>query len=131
MALRGRAEILMGKNTLIRKALRGLSAENQDIAKLMHVVRGNVGFVFTKGDLVEIRDVLHSFKVRFLAAARSSWPFLWDLPWVYSRSLTFPTLLRIRSRVPNPHSSAIAVSPRYACILCLATVRSQVRFTQF
>jgi hypothetical protein len=63
MALRGKAEILMGKNTLIRKALRGLSADNPDIVKLMTVVRGNVGFVFTKGDLVEIRDTLHSFKV--------------------------------------------------------------------
>lgn len=63
MALRGKAEILMGKNTLIRKALRGLAADNPDIVKLMTVVRGNVGFVFTKGDLVEIRDTLHSFKV--------------------------------------------------------------------
>lgn len=69
IALRGKAEMLMGKNTMIRKALRGLAADNPDIAKLMNVVRGNVGFVFTKGDLAEIRDQLESFKVAAPARA--------------------------------------------------------------
>jgi len=61
--LRGKAEILMGKNTLIRRALRGIAGDRPDIEKLLPVVRGNIGFVFTKGDLVEIRDILLANKV--------------------------------------------------------------------
>jgi len=61
--LRGKAEILMGKNTLIRRALRGITGDRPDIEKLLPVIRGNIGFVFTKGDLVEIRDILLANKV--------------------------------------------------------------------
>jgi len=61
--LRGKAEILMGKNTLIRRALRGIIADRPEIEKLLPVIRGNIGFVFTKSDLVEVRDILLANKV--------------------------------------------------------------------
>lgn len=60
--LRGRAEILMGKNTMMRKCLREYIEENPEspAGQLVDCCRGNVGFVFTNGDLGEIREVLES-----------------------------------------------------------------------
>jgi len=61
-ALRGDAEILMGKNTMMRKVIREFVEENPGtpIAQLEDVCRGNVGFVFTNGDLASIRESLES-----------------------------------------------------------------------
>jgi len=62
MALRGTAEVLMGKNTMMRKCIREYVEENPDspVGQLEACCRGNVGFVFTNGDLGEIREVLES-----------------------------------------------------------------------
>jgi large subunit ribosomal protein LP0 len=57
-ALRGHAVILMGKNTMIRRAIRGHLAKNPALEKLLPYVVQNVGFVFTKEDLGEIRTKL-------------------------------------------------------------------------
>lgn len=59
-ALRGKAELLMGKNTMMRKAIRGCCTQNPNLEKLLPYVVGNIGFVFTKEDLSEIRGVLES-----------------------------------------------------------------------
>lgn len=65
IALRGQAEIMMGKNTTIRKVLRDFLAANEDhpIGALLDYVAGNIGFVFTNGDLSTICDALISNKV--------------------------------------------------------------------
>jgi len=57
-SIRGRAEILMGKNTMIRKAMRDHVEKNPTIEPLIELMRGNVGMVFTNDDLVEIRDLV-------------------------------------------------------------------------
>jgi len=57
-AMRGHGEILMGKNTMIRKAIRGHVATNPHLEKLLQYIVGNVGFVFTKEDLGVIRKQL-------------------------------------------------------------------------
>lgn len=57
-ALRGDATVLMGKNTMVRRALRGVLSELPDYEKLLPFVRGNVGFIFTNSDLKSIRDVI-------------------------------------------------------------------------
>jgi len=69
MSLRGTAVVLMGKNTMMRKAIRGHIERNQALEKLLPHIRGNVGFVFTRGDLVEVRDKLLENKVRAPARA--------------------------------------------------------------
>jgi large subunit ribosomal protein LP0 len=69
MALRGHAVVLMGKNTMMRKALRGHLAQNPKLEHLLPYIVGNVGFVFTKEDLVDIRDMLLSNKVKAPARA--------------------------------------------------------------
>lgn len=60
--LRGKAEVLMGKNTMMRKCLRDFVEENpgSPVEKLIDQCRGNVGFVFTNGDLGEVREILES-----------------------------------------------------------------------
>merc|ERR1712137_854498 len=62
MALRGKAEILMGKNTMMRKAIRGQIPKNPNLEKLLPQVVGNIGFVFTSEELTDIRDILLSNK---------------------------------------------------------------------
>jgi large subunit ribosomal protein LP0 len=56
--LRGKAQILMGKNTMVRRAIRLILADHPDFERFLPLVKGNVGFVFTSGDLKEIRDVI-------------------------------------------------------------------------
>jgi len=62
IALRGTAEVLMGKNTMMRKCIREFIEDNPDspIGQLEACCRGNVGFVFTNGDLGGIRETLES-----------------------------------------------------------------------
>jgi large subunit ribosomal protein LP0 len=69
MSLRGLAVVLMGKNTMMRKAIRGHIENNAHLEKLLPHIKGNVGFVFTKGDLAEVRDKLTESKVRAPARA--------------------------------------------------------------
>lgn len=69
MCLRDTAVVLMGKNTMMRKAIKGHIDRNQALEKLLPHIRGNVGFVFTRGDLVEVRDKLIENKVRAPARA--------------------------------------------------------------
>eukprot|EP00548_Thalassiothrix_antarctica_P010069 CAMPEP_0194161010 /NCGR_PEP_ID=MMETSP0152-20130528/78704_1 /TAXON_ID=1049557 /ORGANISM="Thalassiothrix antarctica, Strain L6-D1" /LENGTH=351 /DNA_ID=CAMNT_0038870757 /DNA_START=820 /DNA_END=1875 /DNA_ORIENTATION=+ len=61
-SLRGKAEVLMGKNTMMRKVISDFVEENPGtpVEKLKEMCRGNVGFVFTNGDLGEIREILES-----------------------------------------------------------------------
>ncbi|CAL4169377.1 unnamed protein product, partial [Meganyctiphanes norvegica] len=64
MALRGHAEVLMGKNTMMRKAIRGHLENNPALEKLLPHIVQNIGFVFTNDDLVDIRDKLLENKKR-------------------------------------------------------------------
>lgn len=59
-ALRGDAVVLMGKNTMVRRAIRGFLADLPEFEKLLPFVRGNVGFIFTNEDLKTIRDTIVS-----------------------------------------------------------------------
>jgi len=69
MSLRGRAEVLMGKNTMMRKAIRGMLDKHAELEKILPCIVGNIGFVFTNEDLNEIRDLLLSNKVKAPARA--------------------------------------------------------------
>uniref|UniRef100_A0A3P8V994 Large ribosomal subunit protein uL10 n=1 Tax=Cynoglossus semilaevis TaxID=244447 RepID=A0A3P8V994_CYNSE len=69
VSLRSKAVVLMGKNTMMRKAIRGHLENNPALEKLLPHIKGNVGFVFTKEDLAEVRDMLLVNKVP--AAARA------------------------------------------------------------
>ncbi|TFJ84433.1 hypothetical protein NSK_004418 [Nannochloropsis salina CCMP1776] len=64
-ALRGTATVLMGKNTRIRKVMNIFLKKNpgHPIEQLVNYVGGNVGFVFTNGDLGSVRETLEENRV--------------------------------------------------------------------
>lgn len=74
LSLRGHAVVLNGKNTMIRKALRAGMEANPSLEKLLPYIRENIGFVFTKGDLAQVRDLLLANKVAAPAKAGSLAP---------------------------------------------------------
>ena len=63
--MRGIAEILMGKNTLMRKVLKDYLEANPGHyhASLDAKMAGNVGFVFTNADLPKVRDLILANRV--------------------------------------------------------------------
>lgn len=72
--LRGNAEILMGKNTMVRKVLREYVETNPKVEPLIGLVKNNVGFVFTNGDLSEVEKKLLQHRVGAPAKAGSIAP---------------------------------------------------------
>ena len=69
VALRGKGTVVMGKNTMVRRALRSILSENPQFERLLPHVRGNIGFVFTSGDLKDVRDLIIENKVAAPARA--------------------------------------------------------------
>jgi len=67
--LRGKAVLLMGKNTMIRRAIRLNLNRNQEWANILPLIFGNVGLVFTKLELRQVRDVVQSLRVPAAAKA--------------------------------------------------------------
>ena len=67
--IRGRGELLMGKNTMIRKCFREMLEEYPHLEELMPSIVNNIGFCFTDMDLSECRDVLVKNKVQASAKA--------------------------------------------------------------
>lgn len=60
-----KSEVLMGKNTTIRKVIKDFLEEDEDhpISALLPEVWGNVGLVFSNGDLVKVVDAVVENKV--------------------------------------------------------------------
>ncbi|KAK2765338.1 ribosomal protein P0 (A0) (L10E) [Arachnomyces sp. PD_36] len=69
LALRGEGVVLMGKNTMVRRAIKGFIAENPEWERLLPHVRGNVGFIFTNADLKDTRTKILSNRVAAPARA--------------------------------------------------------------
>jgi large subunit ribosomal protein LP0 len=69
IALRKRAVLLMGKNTLIRMILRGKAEQDKKLEGLLDHIRGNIGLCFTNEDLRDIRTIVTSNKVPAAAKA--------------------------------------------------------------
>ncbi|TVU31648.1 hypothetical protein EJB05_23344 [Eragrostis curvula] len=63
--LRGDSVVLMGKNTLIRRCIKVYAEKtgNTDFDELSKLLVGNVGLIFTKGDLKEVREEVAKYKV--------------------------------------------------------------------
>jgi len=60
--LRGMCEFIMGKNTLMRKAIKIQAETHPELEQLLEHIHGNVGFIFTKGDLHELKAKLDELK---------------------------------------------------------------------
>ena len=66
-SLRGQAIILMGKNTMVRKAMKEVVAGNPKLEAIIPYIYGNIGLVFTNGDLKTIRDIMTANRVQAAA----------------------------------------------------------------
>ncbi|KAG4127733.1 hypothetical protein ERO13_D10G246000v2 [Gossypium hirsutum] len=63
--LRGDSVVLMGKNTMMKRSVR-MHAEktgNEAFLNLIPLLQGNVGLIFTKGDLKEVSEEVAKYKV--------------------------------------------------------------------
>lgn len=60
MSLRDFGVVLFGKNTMMKRAIRGILQENPKLERLLPLIRGNVGFVFTNKDLKSVREKITS-----------------------------------------------------------------------
>jgi len=71
ISLRGEGVVLMGKNTMVRRAIKGFIQDGSmsDIERILPYVKGNVGFVFTNSDLKDIREKI--LQNRVAAPARA------------------------------------------------------------
>ncbi|PWY82830.1 60S acidic ribosomal protein P0 [Aspergillus heteromorphus CBS 117.55] len=56
LSLRGEGVVLMGKNTMVRRAIKGFVNDNPEYERLLPFVKGNVGFIFTNGDLKGVKE---------------------------------------------------------------------------
>jgi len=69
VSLRGEGVVLMGKNTMVRRAIKGFMIDNPEYERLLPHVKGNVGFIFTNSDLKEIRSKILANRVAAPARA--------------------------------------------------------------
>jgi len=74
MSMRDRAVVLMGKNTMMRRAITGHLENNPNLEKLLPHIKGNIGMVLTNEDLVEVRDLILANKVAAPARANAIAP---------------------------------------------------------
>jgi len=68
-SMRGTGVVLMGKNTMVRRAIKGFISDFPEYERLLPHVKGNVGFVFTNADLKETREKILSNRVAAPARA--------------------------------------------------------------
>ncbi|CAA0382039.1 unnamed protein product [Arabidopsis thaliana] len=63
--LRGDSVVLMGKNTMMKRSVRihSENSGNTAILNLLPLLQGNVGLIFTKGDLKEVSEEVAKYKV--------------------------------------------------------------------
>jgi large subunit ribosomal protein LP0 len=70
----------MGKNTMMRKAIKEHSEKNKQLEAILPYVVGNVGFLFTDQDLGAVRDAVVAIKVPAVARTGSISPIDVVLP---------------------------------------------------
>jgi len=63
IALRGKAELVFGKNTMIRRCLKNLTSDggHPEWEAIIPYMVGNIGFVFTAGELDALEDVIKEY----------------------------------------------------------------------
>jgi len=116
--MRGHGDVLMGKNTMMKKAIKDVASQNPSLEKLLPLIKQNVGFVVTNGDLKEIRDLIQSFKVPAMARTGAISPIDVQVPaqttalgpekTSFFQALSIPTkitrgMIEITSNVPLLH----------------------------
>jgi len=135
--MRGHGDVLMGKNTMMKKAIRECAANNPALEKLLPLIKQNVGFVMTNGDLKEVRDLINTFKVPASARAGAISPLDVAVPaqattlgpekTSFFQALAIPTkitrgMIEITSNVPLLRTG-VKVGPSEAALLNMLNIR--------
>jgi large subunit ribosomal protein LP0 len=111
-SLRGKAVVLMGKNSMIRKAIRGHIENNKKLEALLPLVRGNIGFVFAKEDLSEVKKAITSLRVAAPAKAGTIAPIDVTVPagptGMEPTQTSFLQALNIQSKITRGQVEIIA-----------------------
>eukprot|EP01129_Flabellula_baltica_P011428 TRINITY_DN49_c0_g1_i1.p1 TRINITY_DN49_c0_g1~~TRINITY_DN49_c0_g1_i1.p1 ORF type:complete len:326 (-),score=79.02 TRINITY_DN49_c0_g1_i1:60-1010(-) len=61
--IRGKGELLFGKNTIIRKTMRKMAEGNPNLQAVVPYVRGNIGLAFTKDHLLDVKNTIQKSSV--------------------------------------------------------------------
>merc|ERR1712123_218285 len=132
-----KANVLMGKYTMMKKAIRECAANNPALEKLLPLIKQNVGFVMTNGDLKEVRDLINTFKVPASARAGAISPLDVAVPaqdttlgpekTSFFQALAIPTkitrgMIEITSNVPLLRTG-VKVGPSEAALLNMLNIR--------
>ena len=78
--LRGRAAVLLGKNTMVRQVIRSRLARQPELEALLPFVKSNIGFIFTDEKPKEIAEVVQANRVPAAAKAGVIAPIDFTLP---------------------------------------------------
>jgi len=64
IALRGKAEMIFGKNTMIRRCIRNLCEDgtHPEWESIVEIMKGNLGFIFTNGSLDSVSDIIAEYQ---------------------------------------------------------------------
>lgn len=85
-SLRGHGVLIMGKNTTMRKAIRGHLDQNPQLEVLLPQIKGNVGFVFTSEELTDVRDLILANKVSRAGEGGRTYTCYHDVFWLTGAS---------------------------------------------
>ncbi|MBW0580286.1 hypothetical protein O181_120001 [Austropuccinia psidii MF-1] len=68
-SLCGKGVVLMGKNNMVQRAIRNIMGDNPQYERLLPLVKGNIGFIFTSGDLKQVPNLITANKIAAPAKA--------------------------------------------------------------
>jgi len=72
--LRGKGIILMGKNTMVRKVIRGNADSHPQLQTLLPYIKNNVGLIFCNGDLSGVKKIVAELRVAAPAKVGATCP---------------------------------------------------------
>jgi len=72
--LRGKGVILMGKNTMVRKVIRGNAESHPELQTLLPYIKNNVGLIFCSGDLSGVKKIVSEQRVAAPAKVGATCP---------------------------------------------------------
>jgi large subunit ribosomal protein LP0 len=72
--LRNKGVILMGKNTMVRKVIRGHAESHPQLQVLLPYIKNNVGLIFCNGDLSGVKKIVSELRVAAPAKVGATCP---------------------------------------------------------
>merc|ERR1712123_208267 len=121
----------------MKKAIKECIESNPSLERLVPLIKQNLGFVLTNGDLKEVRDLINTFKVPAAARAGAISPIDVSVPaqattlgpekTSFFQALSIPTkitrgMIEITSNVPLLRTG-VKVGPSEAALLNMLNIR--------